>query len=391
MWDPRGARLKFWGLVIGAGVVAGALSTLALGARLAQQVVTPARKAAVDVRVRHVRREGERIVATLHGTHAQLPGKYSFIFDDDAGHARLGPVIRATAAGVDREVLRVDHGQLREGAAGRITGWWYTDPHEFGYRVERIQIPFEHGIADAWVVHPRWARKGRWAVHVHGRGSLPMETFRGVPPFIRAGVTSLIISYRNDPGAPAGVRGRYGLGVSESRDVDSAIAEALRRGATRVTLFGWSMGGTACLIAATRGPNRDLVDGLVLDSPAVDWESVVRHHAKLSHLPKSVAGIGIVMLENGVVCGGEPGGIELSSLSAEKFAADITIPVLIHASRDDTYVPSDGAERLASANPRHVQLRLQERGEHVKLWNVDPEPWERATQAFVRAIPRRGA
>ncbi|MFT4231377.1 MAG: alpha/beta fold hydrolase, partial [Leucobacter sp.] len=250
-----------------------------------------------------------------------------------------------------------------------------------------ISYATELGEADAWVVHPRRARKRRWAVHVHGRGALPEETLRGVAPLARAGITSLVISYRNDPGAPAGEHGRYGIGIAESRDVDAAIAEAVRRGAERVTLFGWSMGGTACLVAATRGAHRGLVDGLILDSPAVDWRALLRYHAARRSAPRFVADIGIALLGRGAVRAGEPGGLAVGDLNAAAFAGALQVPVLIHASEGDTFVPCSGAQQLAEARPELVQLRLQRVGEHVKLWNTDPEAWERATERFARALP----
>ncbi|WP_244303365.1 alpha/beta hydrolase family protein [Leucobacter coleopterorum] len=217
---------------------------------------------------------------------------------------------------------------------------------------------------------------------------MPEETLRGVAPLARAGITSLVISYRNDPGAPAGENGRYGIGIAESRDVDAAIAEALRRGAARVTLFGWSMGGTACLVAATSGEYSAVIDGLILDSPAVDWTTLLRYHASLFFAPKAIADIGIRLLDSGVVRGGEPEGIAFAKLTPDSFARHLTVPVLIHASLGDTFVPCESSQRLANARPDLVQLRLQNEGEHVKLWNVDAEPWERVTEQFARSLPR---
>lgn len=274
-WERRLGRV----LGIGAGAVAvGAIGTAAVGVLLARMAVTPAEPEA-PVRVTRLQRESSGTIVWLRGPDADLPGRYSLLTDGGACHVRLGPVLARGRDGTAREALRVDRGDLREGALGRVTGWWYTDPEELGYRAERISYPTELGAAEAWLVHPKRARKKRWAVHVHGRGALPEEAIRGVAPLARAGITSLVISYRNDPGAPLGEHGRYGVGIAESRDVDAAIAEAMRRGAQRVTLVGWSMGGTACLVAATRGAQRNAVDGLILDSPAVDWSALLRYHA----------------------------------------------------------------------------------------------------------------
>lgn len=377
------------GICVGAAAV-GAAGLLAGGTALARRVVTPEGSTAEPVTIAQLTRDEDRVIAWLTGHHATLPGQYSLLFDEGRGHARLGPVVQRTAAAVAREVMQVDRGRLAPGTRGRLTGWWYPDPESLGLASSRITYPTELGDAEAWVLRPKRAKRGRWAVHVHGRGALPEETLRGVLPLARAGVTSLVISYRNDPGAPAGEFGRYGIGVAESRDVDAALAEVRRRGADRVTLVGWSMGGTAVLRSATTGPYAALVDGIILDSPAVDWPALLRHQAAGVPVPRPFADVGIELLQRGLVKAGEPGGIDFPSLSPERVAAALPVPTLIHASRGDTFVPSAGAEALAAARPDLVQLRLQHDAEHVRLWNTDPVAWERVTEQFARALPRPG-
>lgn len=379
-------------LVGATGVAAGALAT---GVHFARRVLTPARlpEERVTVVALEPREGGESAEPQrvwLRGPDTALTGAYSFIFDGGASHARLGPVAERAGELVCRPVVAVDRGSLRAGARGRITGWWYTDPAELGFATSRVSIPLEGGRAPAWLVEPpaETAQAGRWAVHVHGRGALPEETLRGVASFARAGLTSLVISYRNDPGAPRGLRGRYGLGLAERRDVDSAVAWARERGAARVTLAGWSMGGTASLLSATRGPLRRAIDGIVLDSPALDWPWLLRYQARLAGAPAWVGALGQELLQLGAVRGAVPGerGTDVAALVPEALAADLRVPVLIHASPGDTYVPWRGSVRIAALRPDLVTLREAE-GEHVRLWNVDPEGWEAATEGFVRALP----
>ena len=398
----RASRAARAGVV--AALIAGggaAIAATSLGLHFARRVLTPARRPEAGVEVLAVDAGGSSGLPTvrLRGPDAALQGRYSFIFDGGAHHARLGPAVSGPSAagagsdvpggGVVRTIVGEDRGRLRAGARGRVTGWWFTDPNELGLEVDSVEIPVEGGLAPAWQIGPApgSAVVGRWAVHVHGRGALPEEVLRGVAPVARAGTTSLVIAYRNDPGAPRGQHGRYGLGLAEQRDVDAAIAWARERGAERVTLVGWSMGGTASLLAATRGPHRGRIDGIVLDSPAVDWPGVLRHQALLAGAPKWVGALGSLALRLGVVRGAVPGerGTDVSSLTPEAFAARLHVPVLIHASPDDSYVPWEGALRLARLRPALVTLRAA-RGEHVKLWNVDPEGWERATEAFVREL-----
>lgn len=389
-----------WGMIAAGGLVAGgaiaAAAVLAGSAVFARAVATPAARPAVPVVLVRLGRVGDAAVVWLRGPDVALPGQYGLIWD--GGKARLGPVVGRSAGLVAREIVSLDAGQLREGTRCRITGWWYPSAEALAAEsadvasVDEIALPLEGGPAPAWVLRPakraRPGRRGRWAIHVHGRGALPAETLRGVAPLARAGVTSLVVSYRNDPGAPAGEGGRYGFGVTEARDVDAAVKYALEQGATRVTLVGWSMGATACLVAAAHGDYRDRIDGLILDSPAIDWPGLLEHQAQLHRAPGVLARLGMSLIERGVVSTDAAAGLDLSQVTPEVIARELCVPTLIHASRGDTFVPSTGAERLAQLRPELVHLRLVDKGEHVKLWNVEPQAWERVTETFARALPR---
>ena len=382
------------GVVAAAAVAVGAVVTGA--AVLARAAATPARTPETPIELVHLTNTRGRKVAWLRGPDVAVPGKYSLIWAE--GHARVGAVTGRSGGLVGREVLEVLEGELREGIRGRITGWWYPSASVFASEcdhvreAEEVALPLQGGTAPAWVMrstHRAWpGRGGRWAIHVHGRGASPAETLRGVAPLARAGVTSLVMSYRNDPGAPAGERGRYGFGVTEAQDVDAAIAYALEQGASRVTLVGWSMGATACLVAATRGAYRDVIDGLILDSPAVDWAALLRHQARLRRAPGALAGLGISLLQGGYIATDVAEGIDFSGITPAAFANELRVPTLIQASLGDTFVPAGGAVSLAKLRPDLVQLRLVEDAGHVRLWNVDPESWEHATQVFARALPR---
>lgn len=382
------------GAAAAACAIAGAGATI--GSLFARRVLTPGQPDA-GVRVWEIDPpdlvQDRPMRVWIHGPDAGLPGRYSFIFDGGAGHARLGPIVdRIFDGGVDRvarEVVAVDRGNLRVGCRGRITGWWFTDPRELAERVDRVTFPVDGGESWGWLVHPNVPVTGTWAIHVHGRGALPEETLRGIPPFARAGVTSLVIAYRNDPGAPAGLRGRYGLGLAERFDVDAAIAWALGHGADRVILTGWSMGGTTALASATRGPYRSRIAGLVLDSPGIDWHRILRRQAQLAGIPPGTGRIGIGLLQSGAVRGAVPWrtGTDLDALSAEAFAELLTMPTLIHASPGDSFVPWEGSILLAQLRPDLVRLRAGV-GEHVRLWNTDPAGWERETEAFVRSLQK---
>ena len=402
MRSLRGSRpVRRYGLWWCAGLGALLGGSLALAYQFARRVLTPAEQLDARVEVRSIEESADAptgIRVWLSGPDIDLDGSYSFIFDVTsratqqlAGHARLGPVIAKERVGrgirVARNVLSVERGDIRVGTRGRVSGWWYTGPEELGYPSTLVSIPMLGGVSWGWVISPKQPRPGRWAVHVHGRGALPHETLRGVETFAEAGITSLVIAYRNDPGAPPGRGGMYGLGLAEQEDVDAALGWARTQGAEQVTLVGWSMGGTAAVLAAGRGRHADLVDGLVLDSPALDWPGLLRHQAKLAHLHPFIAELGVLMLRAGWIRGAVTGerGTDVSALTPARLAALIRVPTLIHASAGDTFVPWEGSLRVARLKASLVQVHPS-RGEHVKLWNVDPVGWKYETARFLRTL-----
>lgn len=387
----------WWG--VGFGAFLGGSFLLAW--QFARRVLTPSEKLESRVMVLSIETSQEAPTGKrvwLSGPDIDLEGSYSYIFDaqnrrtqDHAGHARLGPVVASEGSGrrlrVARDVLSVERGDLRIGARGRVTGWWYTEPEQLGYSTTLVSIPMPGGVSWGWVITPAHTMPGRWAVHVHGRGAMPHETLRGVESFAEAGITSLVLAYRNDQGSPPGLEGKYGLGLSEQEDVDAAVGWARTQGAERVTIVGWSMGGTAAVIAAGLGRNSDLVDGLVLDSPALDWPGLLRHQAKLSHLNSFIANLGVAILQVGWIRGAISGkrGTDVIGLTPDRLAALIRVPTLIHASAGDTFVPWEGSLRVARLKPSLVQIHPS-RGEHVKLWNADPVGWKSETARFLRAL-----
>lgn len=395
--QPRGRSVLRW-CAAGSMLIIGFVT---LGWQFARRVLTPAER--IESRVKVLAIEPSAAAPTgmqiwLSGPDVNLEGNYSFIFDVQtrstqhlAGHARLGSVTQRQGSGrklrIARDIVSVERGELRVGARGRITGWWYTAPEQLGYQSTLVSIPMPGGVGWGWVVTPNDSVPGRWAIHVHGRGTLPHEALRGIDPFAQAGITSLVIAYRNDRGAPPGKNGRYGLGLAEQQDVDAALGWARSQGAERVTLVGWSMGGTAVVLAAANGQNAHLVDAMVLDSPALDWPGILRHQARLAHLPALVAECSVWLLQAGVVRGALTGrrGTDLAVLTPRRLAASIGVPTLIHASEGDTFVPWQGALQVAQLRPSFVQIHPSQ-GEHVKLWNADTAGWQAETSRFLRGF-----
>jgi pimeloyl-ACP methyl ester carboxylesterase len=366
--DSGGMSLRTkWAIggAIGGGSLAGLLATgsSALAVYFARRVITPARQRAADQEMLALIRDGHRQQAIFAATDdTTVDGVYGFFFDGGKGHARIGRIVSYSPA--ERTVLREVEAVYSGDLSAARRGWWsgavYPDPAAVGIPPEEVMI--------------------------HGRGATRQEALRAVGPALELGLTSLLVSYRNDGLAPSADDGRYGLGSTEWRDVEAAMEYALANGAEEIVLFGWSMGGAICLQTADLSRYRHLIRAMVLDAPVTDWVNVLAHHAQLNRIPSLVGRYGQLML-------GHPLGRRLTGLSAPvdlkvmdwvSRAVELRTPTLILHSVDDEYVPYGPSALLAERNPEMVTFEPFHQARHTKEWNVDPERWESRVKAWLR-------
>lgn len=366
--------------------LASAAGSLAAAAYFARRVLTPERERPDDTEILEVR-DGRVLLSATAET--VVPGRYGLWLGGGGGHVRIGDITSTDAEDgtVERLVLGVDHGELHPGGA-RFDPYYHagTPEQALGLRTESVDVPGELGRMPAWVVPAPGGRGGRWAVCVHGRGAQRQETLRALPALHEAGWTSLVPTYRNDEDVPAGPDGRYNLGLSEWRDLESAVEYAVRSGAEEVLLVGWSMGGAIVLQFLDRSPMADVVSRVVLDGPVIDWGDVLDHHARLHRLPKGVGTLSRSMMGRGwgrrFV--GVHESVDVALTDWVSRAGELRHPILLIHSAEDEFVPVGPSRALAQHRRDLVTFEEWPVARHCKEWNTDPERWERVVGAFVR-------
>ena len=367
--------------VLGAGLTAVTSALAIVSVRMARRVVTPATRIA-DTRIVSLDTAAQTI--TLESTpDTRLPGRYGLFTSGTESYLKLGSVLAEGAAGITRKLLTEVDGQTRLAADAGFSGWYFDQP-------EQLHIPFtSEVIASSVGPCPAWlfpaVGADTWVIQVHGRGCTRAEGLRAVPVFHELGITSLLVSYRNDGEAPRSKSGTYALGATEWRDVDAAIGFARHHGAQRVILMGWSMGGAIALQVELNSAHRDVIAGLVLESPVLDWRVVLEYQAGLLRLPAAVTGLAIGALQSDWAAPftGTGRAIPFDRLDVVARADELRHPVLILHSDDDGFVPSDASHDLVVARPDLVELRVFEVARHTKLWNYDQERWSESIRIWI--------
>lgn len=384
----RGTRAAVTAAVAGVAAAGVAVAGgLALGWYVATRATVPVRPRRFAMRLFGLRQVGDRTAVGIEASpgHA-APGVYSVFFP--GGHAVVGAVLEQDRRVVWRALDRVDSGNLAAAQWGAWSGYVYTAPHQLALPWHDVAIPAPNGPAPAWCFPATGTQRpaATWAIHIHGLGSTRAGMLRGIPAFTRAGVTSLLVSYRNDGTGPHVGTGRNTLGATEAEDIDAAIAYALNQGAEQVVLVGWSMGAQIALRAAIDGPHADRVAGMIGVSPVLDWEAVLQQNCAQANLPAVVGSLATWLLANevGARTVGLRRPIPMRSMNWLTRANEVRIPLLLLHGAQDRSVPTRTTREFAVRRPE-AGVEIFDAG-HTTEWNSDPQRWERAVSNWLRTL-----
>lgn len=384
---PRIRRLAVSGAAVGATTAAAStVGWVAGAAYFARKVLVPDHRKPDDQQLLEI--GPDRIVLGL-SADSSVPGHYGLWFDQGAGHLRLGHVldVDADARRVTRALLAVDTGAPLAGPARWNTYYWWASPEIcLGLDTEHTLIRGELGPLPAWVVPAAGGERRRWAILVHGRGARREEAVRAIPTLRAAGWSVLVPGYRNDEGVASGPDGRYNLGLSEWRDVESAVRYAVHAGAHEVVLGGWSMGGAIVLQFLDRSRLAGVVSRVFLDAPVVDWNDVLAFHGRINHVPAPVANLSRTLMGRrwGKRLVGVHDVLDVARTDWVARAGELRHPILLIHSADDDFVPVGPSRALAAARPDLVTYEEFTSARHCAEWNVDQARWEAALAHFLR-------
>jgi pimeloyl-ACP methyl ester carboxylesterase len=296
--------------------------------------------------------------------------------------AVIGPILAERRREVVRPLLA---GPVPQPGTAAVldTGPYDPDPGARNLAFDDVDVPGPLGTYPAWAVPaPGDAVADTWVVMVHGRGGSRREALRILPALHERGFAQLVVTYRNDEGAPASPDGFYHLGDTEWEDVAAAVRYATEHGARRVVLFGWSMGGAITGAFLDRAPEASAVAAVVWDAPLVDWRATLRQQARNRRLPPGLSPLAGAVTSRRI-------GIDFDRFDLRRHPPATRPPTLVIHSAGDTAVPVSASRALAAAAPeldwpmRYLEVPDVE---HTASWNADPRAYERAVTSFLREV-----
>lgn len=358
--------------LIGAGAAAVAAGRYAADAALRSE---PGRPLPGGPRL-SVHSAGDGRVVLTRSLASLRPGTYGLAAP--GVHAVVGPVLdegRAAPDTVVRRLIAVTHGSLEPGTRVTLTPQVHLGNPRTALGLDHadVDVPGELGPLPAWFVPEA---RDTWVITVHGLGAGREHPMVVMPFLRRQRLPVLDLAYRGDLGAPASPDGIGHLGESEWRDLDAAIRYAVRYGARRVILHGWSTGGAMALHAVERSALAGRISGVVLDSPVLDWHATLRALAAARRTPAPLIPLAVRAAEGraGLRADRRPPGSDPGALR---------VPVLIFHGPDDTLAPWEPSRRLAAARPDLVTLQTVRNAAHGAMWNADPARYEEALRRFL--------
>jgi uncharacterized protein len=381
--EPRGAsalrRRRWWFVAAGVGLLVAVAIGVALSWHFSDRVLVPDHSDwSPQVQVEGLP-PGRVVLERTKDT--EQPGVYGLEWT--GGRAVAGAVLSTGKETVTRR-LRDVRGYLVPGMdVGIEPNVFAGDPRQaFGLPFKDVDVPDELGPMPAWLVpasrdRDRADRSGdTWAIVVHGINGTPQGGLRMVPALRRAGLPTLLITYREDLGAPASPDGLHHMGLTEWRDLAAAARYALGHGARRLVLAGYSMGGAIVAQFMQRSPLASRVDGLVLDAPVLDWKETLEFNTTEMGFPA----LATLPLEWAI---GARIDADWDSLDAHRHLDDFQLPILLFHGDDDEVVPIEGSEDFAAELPRRVAFYKAPKAGHCEAWNVAPKLYERRLSVFL--------
>lgn len=249
-----------------------------------------------------------------------------------------------------------------------------------GVAPEVVEVAGPLGDYESWFFP---GDRDTWVLLLHGNTPNRLDMAKLLPSLLHAGYPALLVSVRNDPGAPPDPSGMLRYGETEWEDLEAAVHYASDHGAADVVLVGPSMGGGVVMSFLERSPARDVVRAVVLDAPMLDFGRTVDFEASQESLPILGLPLPATLTATAKWMTTWRFDIDWSELDYLRTTDQLTVPILVFHGTDDDDIPLATSRDLADLRPDLVTLVEVPGAGHLSTWNVDPPAYEHQLLEFI--------
>ena len=226
-------------------------------------------------------------------------------------------------------------------------------------------------------------QRSTWALLLHGNGLDRLDLAKLLPTLRESGFPVLIVTMRNDPGAPEDPSGMLRYGDTEWADLEAAVRYATGQGADGVVLLAPSMGGGVALTFLERSVFAGSVEAVVLDSPLIDFGRTIDARAADEGLPLIGLPLPGTLVGTAKWLTTRRFGVDWDATGHLDQSDQLVVPVLIFHGTEDHDVPIKTSRELAAARPDLVSLVEVPGAPHLASWNLDPAAYEAELIGFL--------
>lgn len=213
----------------------------------------------------------------------------------------------------------------------------------------------------------------------HGIAGAREDGYRALSILSEAGYPVLLITYRNDQGAPADPAGAYAFGLTEWRDLEAAVEWMTERGHAKIVLVAESMGGGIAGQFLSRSSEADRVVALALDAPALDVRAVLAHVAERIGLPLPSVVAPVAELWLAAL-----GPVDLRQARVVDVVAEFDGPLFLAHGTADGIVPASISDEVEARRDAPT-FGIRTAGDHLMSFAEDEAGYRAAFDTFLGA------
>ncbi|HET7465417.1 MAG TPA: alpha/beta fold hydrolase [Candidatus Dormibacteraeota bacterium] len=299
----------------------------------------------------------------------------------DGGFGQIGRITARSSDQVTREFHQLTGPPIRAGEKLELVNDSFPEDPTAALGIPYTNVSYQGPLGS----YPAWFIAGTqpdWAILVHGDAMHRQDTLEVMGPIFKAGLPMLVITYRNDPGAPAAPDGLLREGATEWQDLQAAVSYALDHGAHNVVLVGRSMGGAVVLSFLERSELANRVRAVILDAPMSSFSKAIDYAAAHFQLP-----LGLTVPRSLVAwtkwIASERYGVNWAAIDYQAQDSRLKAPILLFQGGADELVPQSMSDQLAADRPDLITYVVTPGAGHLDSWNLDPDRYERYVEDFI--------